>query len=102
MDAAPNQRRSDQPPARADRDSTPFVGLTGGIAAGKSAALAAFERHGAATLSSDAAVHELLDQPATRDRLVERWGERALAGGRISRERVGEIVFGRPAELAWL
>jgi dephospho-CoA kinase len=102
VDAAPNQRRSDQPAARADRGSTQFVGLTGGIAAGKSEALAAFERRGAATLSSDAAVHELLDQPATRDRLVDRWGERVLADGRVSRERVGEIVFGRPPELAWL
>ena len=37
------------------------IGLTGGIAAGKSEALAAFARLGAATLSSDAVVHELLE-----------------------------------------
>ena len=42
------------------RDGIPFVGLTGGIGAGKSAALEALDRLGAATLSSDAVVHEIL------------------------------------------
>ena len=102
MDAPPNQRRPDQLAPEPDRGSTPFVGLTGGIAAGKSEALAAFERLGAAALSTDAAVHELLDDPATRDRLVERWGDGVLADGCVSRDRVGEIVFERPAELGWL
>ena len=41
----------------------PFVGLTGGIGAGKSEALAALERLGAATISTDAVVHELYDDP---------------------------------------
>ena len=50
------------------------IGLTGGIAAGKSEALAAFARLGAATLSSDAVVHELLDSEPLLGRLVERWG----------------------------
>ncbi len=36
------------------------IGLTGGIAAGKSEALAAFANAGAATISSDVLVHELL------------------------------------------
>ena len=35
------------------------VGLTGGIGSGKSEALAAFARHGAATMSSDQVVREL-------------------------------------------
>jgi dephospho-CoA kinase len=102
VDAPPNQRRPDQLGPEPERGSTPFVGLTGGIAAGKSEALAAFERLGAATLSSDAAVHELLDDPATRDLLAERWGDGVLADGRVSRGRVSEIVFERPSELAWL
>lgn len=42
------------------------IGLTGGIAAGKSEALAAFERLGAATISSDAVAHELLDSEPLR------------------------------------
>lgn len=78
------------------------IGLTGGIAAGKSEALAAFARLGAATLSSDAVVHELLDAEPLRGRLVERWGEQVAPGGRVDRAKVGSIVFADPAELEWL
>ncbi len=78
------------------------IGLTGGIAAGKSEALAAFERLGAATISSDAVVHELLDSEPLLSRLTERWGAEAAPAGRVDRTRVGEIVFADPMELAWL
>jgi dephospho-CoA kinase len=78
------------------------IGLTGGIAAGKSEALAAFERLGAATISSDAIVHELLDRDPLLSRLADRWGEEIAAGGRVDRSRIGEIVFADPGELAWL
>ncbi|MEK6278327.1 MAG: dephospho-CoA kinase [Actinomycetota bacterium] len=79
-----------------------LIGLTGGIAAGKSEALAAFERLGAATISSDAVVHELLGTEQLRDRLVERWGEDVAPDGEVDRRRVGEVVFESPEELAWL
>lgn len=78
------------------------IGLTGGIAAGKSEALAAFERLGAATISSDAVVHELLDSEPLRGRLVERWGAAVALEGRVDRTKVGEIVFADPEELSWL
>ena len=79
-----------------------LIGLTGGIAAGKSEALAAFERLGAETISSDAVVHELLGTDEVRARLVERWGEKVAPDGEIDRGEVGRIVFERPEELAWL
>ncbi len=79
-----------------------LIGLTGGIAAGKSEALEAFGRIGAETISSDAVVHELLDSEQMRDRLIERWGPQIAPDGAIDRSRVGEIVFERPEELAWL
>jgi dephospho-CoA kinase len=82
--------------------AAPFIGLTGAIAAGKSEALAALERLGAATLSSDAVVHELLSTKRVRDLLVERWGAEVAPGGEVDRARVGAIVFDRPDELAWL
>jgi len=78
------------------------IGLTGGIAAGKSEALAAFARLGAATLSSDAVVHELLESEPLRGRLVERWGEEVAPGGVIDRAMIGSIVFADPGELTWL
>jgi dephospho-CoA kinase len=78
------------------------IGLTGGIAAGKSEALAAFERLGAATISSDAVVHELLDAEPLLGRLRERWGDEIAPEGRVDRSRVGEIVFADPEQLKWL
>jgi dephospho-CoA kinase len=78
------------------------IGLTGGIAAGKSEALAAFSRLGAATLSSDAVVHELLDSEPLLGRLTERWGPGVAAAGKVDRARIGEIVFADPEQLTWL
>jgi dephospho-CoA kinase len=79
-----------------------FIGLSGAIASGKSEALAALGRLGAATLSTDAVTHEVLDEPATLERLVERWGPEVGPGGSVDRKRIGEIVFAQPDELRWL
>ena len=78
------------------------IGLTGGIAAGKSEALAAFGRLGAETVSSDAVVHELLDSEPLLSRLRERWGEEVTPDGAVDRTRIGEIVFADAGELEWL
>lgn len=78
------------------------IGLTGGIAAGKSEALAAFERLGAATLSSDVVVHELLESEPLQGRLVERWGPEVVSDGHVNRAKIGEIVFADPEQLTWL
>ena len=78
------------------------IGLTGGIAAGKSEALAAFKRLGAATLSSDAVVHELLETEPLRGRLSERWGPEVLSEEGVNRPKIGEIVFADPDQLTWL
>jgi dephospho-CoA kinase len=81
---------------------TRFVGLTGGIGAGKSEALAAFERQGVPVLSTDKVAHDILDDDQVRAALVERWGEQIAPGGAIDRDRVGEIVFADRDELTWL
>jgi dephospho-CoA kinase len=81
---------------------TRFVGLTGGIGAGKSETLAAFERAGAATLSTDRVTHDLLGDDEVRAALVERWGEGVAPGNAIDRNKVGEIVFADRDELTFL
>jgi dephospho-CoA kinase len=80
----------------------PFVGLTGGLGAGKSTALAALERLGAATLSTDAVVHELYAEPEVRDAVVARWGEQVAPGGVVDRAAVAGAAFAAPEERAWL
>ena len=79
------------------------VALTGGIAAGKSEALQAFARHGAATISSDDVVHRLYrEDEELRTALRERWGDGVFHDGEVDRAEIGLIVFADRAELAWL
>jgi dephospho-CoA kinase len=79
------------------------VAITGGIGAGKSEALAAFARHGAATVSSDEIVHELLRRPEVRERIVEQFGNGVIApDGEVDRGAVGTVVFNDRASLEWL
>jgi dephospho-CoA kinase len=81
----------------------PFVGLTGGMGAGKSTALAALQRLGAAVQSSDALVHELYTSDASlRDAVVERWGEHVAPGGVVDRSAVAEHAFASDEERKWL
>src|SRR4051794_27504978 len=86
----------------AGKARVPFVGLTGGIAAGKSEALKALERMGAATLSTDSVVHELPTTGGGRDKLVERFGETVAPDGEIDRGAVAEHVFGDDEQRKWL
>ena len=81
---------------------TPLIGLTGGIGAGKSEALAALERLGAATLSTDAVVHELYARPDVREAVVDRWGGEVAPGGEVDRAAVARAAFGSDADRRWL
>jgi dephospho-CoA kinase len=80
------------------------VAITGGIGAGKSEALLAFARHGAATVSSDEIVHRLLHEDEdVRRQLIERFGEGILDDiGQIDRGAIARRVFGDREQLDWL
>ncbi len=81
---------------------TPFIGLTGGIGAGKSTALDALGRLGAACLSTDQVVHELYSWPEVRDAVVERFGAAVLRGGEIDRTELARLAFAAGEQRAWL
>jgi len=84
-------------------EQTPFVGLTGGMGAGKSTALAALASLGAEVLSSDQVVHDLYAaDERLRDAVVERWGEEVAPGGVVDRAAVARRVFADAGERAWL
>ena len=79
------------------------VGLTGGIGSGKSEALRAFGRHGAATLSSDVGVRTLYTREPVKRAMLEHFGPAVFTPeGEIDRRAVGAIVFADAAELRWL
>jgi dephospho-CoA kinase len=72
------------------------VAVTGGIGAGKSAALAAFARRGVPTLSADEVVHHLIgEDPEVRAALEERLGT-------TDRAEIAAVVFADREQLAWL
>ena len=79
------------------------VAITGGIGAGKSEALAAFRRHGAATVSSDEIVHELLRHEDVKRAIVERLGHGVVGpDGELDRGAIGTVVFNDREALTWL
>ena len=80
----------------------PFVGLTGGLGAGKSEALKALGELGAATLSTDAVVHELLQGDELGAVVAARLGDEVAPGGRLDRSLIAERVFGDEEARRWL
>jgi dephospho-CoA kinase len=79
------------------------VAITGGIGAGKSEALRAFARHGAATVSSDEIVHHLLQRDDVKQQVVARMGNGVVApDGSLDRGAVATVVFNDRDALAWL
>jgi dephospho-CoA kinase len=82
--------------------AAPFLGLTGGMGAGKSTALAVLQRLGAEVLSSDAVVHELYGGEQLREAATGRWGPEVAPGGVIDRAAVAERAFANAEDRAWL
>lgn len=80
----------------------PFVGLTGGLGAGKSESLRALAELGAATLSTDAVVHDLLASDELREIVTERLGPEVAPNGRLDRSLIAARVFGDDEARAWL
>jgi dephospho-CoA kinase len=77
------------------------IGLTGGVASGKSAVAAALARRGAVVFDADQLGHRVLEEPEVRHELVARWGAGILdAAGHVSRDAVAERVFGNASNAA--
>jgi dephospho-CoA kinase len=81
-----------------------FIGLTGGIASGKSIVARVFKDLGAHLIDADRIVHDLLapGQDAYRE-VLDHFGESiSLPDNGIDRRKLGEIVFADDKERAWL
>lgn len=81
-----------------------LIGVTGGIAAGKTTFLTITEKLGYRTIDADRIVHEsYLPGNAIFESVVQRWGTSVLGlDGEIDRAKLAEVVFNAPEELAWL
>ncbi len=80
----------------------PWIGLTGGIGAGKSTALQALERLGAVCLSTDRVVHELYESPEIRDAVADRFGPEVTRDGRVDRPALARAAFATEEGRGWL
>jgi dephospho-CoA kinase len=77
----------------------PVVGLIGGMGSGKSQVAEAFVRHGGYVISGDRLGHEALEQPDIARRVVRHFGSGVLdENGKISRRRLGDVVFANERE----
>ena len=80
------------------------IGLTGGIASGKSAVAAMLRDMGFCVLDADSLSHKLMEpgQPAY-DEILQKFGAGLVAAGqRIDRNKLAAIVFADPVKLAAL
>lgn len=82
--------------------SVPLIGLTGGMGAGKSTALAILSALGAEVLSSDQVVHDLYREPSVVQELVAHFGEDVKRDGEIDRGAVAKAVFADHEQREWL
>jgi dephospho-CoA kinase len=81
-----------------------LVGLTGGIASGKSLVARIFRDEGAYVIDADRIVHDLLTpgRDVSREVQVHFGPSIVLPDGTIDRRKLGDIVFNNPIERAWL
>lgn len=81
-----------------------IIGVTGGIASGKSTVALAFAALGIPWVDADDVAREVVEpgEPALAE-IVARFGEQVLhSDGRLNRRALREIVFAEPAERRWL
>jgi dephospho-CoA kinase len=72
----------------------PIIGILGGIGSGKSTVAAEFAKLGCKVIDADKIAHELLDEPAVKEKVVGLFGQAILdSAGKIVREKLAEVVF---------
>ncbi|MGI6449401.1 MAG: dephospho-CoA kinase [Desulfitobacteriia bacterium] len=72
------------------------VGLTGGIASGKSSVSRWFKKKGITIIDADEIVHELYNRPALINEVEQAFGSAYLENGRVNRALLGSKVFNDP------
>ena len=80
------------------------IGLTGGIACGKSVVLEMFKEAGWHTLSADALVHELLDHdPEVIEAVISKFGVEVKASdASLNKKAIAKVVFADSQQREWL
>ena len=77
-----------------------IIGITGLYCAGKNHIAKILEKRSLPVLDIDKLGHEVIERE--KERIKARFGEEILKDGKVDRKRLGDKVFGKPAELAAL
>lgn len=81
------------------KQSTPVIGIVGGIGAGKSTVAQVFADLGCVVSDSDASVREIMQDPAVTQQLVAWWGREIFgADSQVDRSKIAQIVFNQQFE----
>ena len=81
----------------------PVIGVLGGIGSGKSTVAAEFAKLGCKVIDADEIAHELLDEPAVKEKIIVSFGRSILdSNGKIDREKLAEVVFADARKLSSL
>ncbi len=75
-----------------------IIGLTGGIASGKTEVAKIFKKYGFYVINSDEIGHNLLSNEEIKRKIIEMYGNDILFNGQIDRKKLGEIVFSNVEE----
>lgn len=78
------------------------IGITGGIASGKTTVDQMIIKLGYKVIDSDEIAHELLRKQAIISKLSLLFGQEILEDGHIDRKRLGELTYHSPAKLSQL
>ncbi|HOK08518.1 MAG TPA: dephospho-CoA kinase [Candidatus Hydrogenedens sp.] len=73
-----------------------IIGLTGGIASGKSEVASILKKHNFYIVNSDNIAHTILLDKNIKNTLVEKFGGDILTNGEIDRNKLGDFVFSDP------
>ena len=79
------------------------IGITGGIASGKSTIAKILGSLGASVISADKICHRLVNTKSMSQKIINRWGDHVQDKyGKIERHKLGKIVFADKKELTAL
>ncbi|BAX66494.1 dephospho-CoA kinase [Latilactobacillus sakei] len=82
---------------------TYFLGLTGGIATGKTTVSQMLARQGIPIIDGDQVAHQVLaDNQSVQEQIQATFGKQLVQNGKVDRAALGKLVFGNQAVLAQL
>ena len=77
-----------------------IIGITGGIASGKTTVAAEFEKLGCAVIDADKIAHQLLKNEKIKQKIIDLFGKKLLnTDGKIDHKKLADIVFDNPEKL---